>query len=60
MVRKIRELDFGYPSHFSPEIKHFVASLLKTNPEDRMSLEEAENHPWIIENYLKPMKRRVE
>jgi aurora kinase len=60
MVRKIRELEFDYPSHFSPELKDFVRALLKTNPQDRMSLKEAENHPWITKYYFEPMKKQAD
>jgi aurora kinase len=59
MVRKIRELEFEYPEHFSEEIKHFIRSLLRTKPEDRMSLEKAEKHPWIVKNYLETLQKRL-
>jgi hypothetical protein len=33
---------------------------LKTKPEDRMNLENAEKHPWIKKNYFEPMQKRLD
>ena len=30
--------------------KDFVQGLLENDPEDRISLDEALNHPWMVEN----------
>lgn len=52
LIRRIRELRFDYPKHFSPELKDFIGSLMKTRPEERMELDLAELHPWIQKYYF--------
>lgn len=49
---KISQVDYKLFSFFSPELKDFIRKLLRFNPEDRMTLHEALNHPFIT-NHLK-------
>jgi len=49
---KIRNTKYTMFKHFSNEVKDFIMKLLRKNPEDRMSLEDALSHPFIT-NHLK-------
>ena len=51
--RNIKTTNITYPEHLSKEIVHFISSLLKVKPEDRMSLENALDHPWLKTNLEK-------
>ncbi|KAG5644806.1 hypothetical protein DXG03_007628 [Asterophora parasitica] len=49
--RKIRKVDYEVPSHVSSEAKDFIGQvrdLLKYDPEDRIPLTDALQHPWIL------------
>lgn len=39
-----------WPKGFSGVARDLVSKLLKTNPSDRISLEEVTNHPWFKAN----------
>lgn len=54
--KNINNVNFIYPKHFSPNLKNFIGSLLKKNPKARMSLRDAQNHPWITSNTGKKNK----
>ncbi len=41
-----------YPSHFSPESVEFIAALIRKNPAERMSMDEALRHPFITKHQL--------
>ena len=43
----IKKINYVMKSHFSDELKDFIAKILKKNPAERMSLEEALEHTWI-------------
>ncbi|KAH7476816.1 hypothetical protein PRIC1_000821 [Phytophthora ramorum] len=49
MYRRIEMVDYQFPP--SPQVsetaKAFIAGLLKRNPTERISLEDAAKHPWI-------------
>jgi aurora kinase len=45
--RKILSVDLKFPRALSEDVKDFIRRLLIKKPEDRMSLEEALQHPWI-------------
>jgi len=45
--RRIMEVNYSFPDHIDPLAKDFIQGLLQKNPEQRMSLSEAKNHPWI-------------
>jgi aurora kinase len=45
--RKILNVDLKFPRALSEDVKDFIRRLLIKKPEDRMSLEEALEHPWI-------------
>lgn len=49
MYKRIEMVDYSFPETpvVSENAKSFIAALLKQKPEDRMSLEDAANHPWI-------------
>lgn len=38
------------PDFLSEEAKHFIKSLLRVKPSERMSLESAMSHPWILKH----------
>lgn len=48
---KIFNLNFQYPTFFSPDLKDFVRRILKKNPKERLSLQEMLHHPWITKHY---------
>lgn len=49
--RKARRADYTWPASacetVSPEARHLVESLLVVRPGDRLTAEEAVNHPWL-------------
>jgi len=48
--KKIATVDYKIPNHVSPEAKHFISSLLQSDPEKRLSLDRVAMHPWILKN----------
>jgi serine/threonine protein kinase len=48
--QKIKKGVIRFPIYISNQAKNFIKSFLQKNPNDRMTLEEAENHPFIISN----------
>lgn len=48
--KKIKSLNFKYPSYLSAEVKDLISRLLKINPNNRLCLDEVKNHPWILIN----------
>lgn len=44
MFRRIREVNFEFPKHFSKELRGFVGGLLRVKAEERISLDQAEGH----------------
>ena len=46
-IKKIRNLDFKFPNHFSFDVKDLIKKLLIKNPKKRLSLEEFKRHRWI-------------
>lgn len=47
---KIKNLDYTFPDFLSDLAKDFITKLLKIDPADRMNLEEALAHEWILKN----------
>jgi len=50
---RIKKVDLRFPSFVSDEAKEFIRRLLRKNPLERMTLEEAKAHPWLINNARK-------
>ena len=50
--RKIRNLDLSFPTYLSTEAKDFIRRLVVLKPENRMDLQRAKRHPFIL-NYAK-------
>lgn len=48
--KRIKGAKIVFPSYLSRVARDFVKSFLYKNPGDRMSLEEAEAHPFILSN----------
>ena len=46
--KRILKLDYETPSFVSDEATDFIEKLLVTKPEKRMGLDEALNHPWLL------------
>uniref|UniRef100_K3WAL1 non-specific serine/threonine protein kinase n=1 Tax=Globisporangium ultimum (strain ATCC 200006 / CBS 805.95 / DAOM BR144) TaxID=431595 RepID=K3WAL1_GLOUD len=42
-----------FPQHFSLEVKSLIAQLLYPDPCMRLSVEEAQRHPWVLDQVLK-------
>ncbi|KAI1297270.1 Aurora kinase A-A [Halotydeus destructor] len=55
--RKILAVDYTYPKFINELAQAFIRSLLQRKAENRMSLETAKVHPWIVE-YAKDRKDR--
>lgn len=49
-ARKIHNLEFSIPEHFSPELSDFVRKML-VESNQRMSEQDALNHPYIKAYY---------
>lgn len=45
--RRIRNVEYTIPGHFSAELADFVGRLLLVDPQARMNEEQALQHPWI-------------
>lgn len=48
--KRIKRCVIDYPGYLSKRARDFIGSFLKKNPYERMTLEEAEMHPFIIKN----------
>ena len=46
----VRKVIYKEPSYLSDGIKDFIRRLLQKDPKQRMSIQEALKHPWLIEN----------
>ncbi|KAF1784315.1 Aurora kinase [Phytophthora cactorum] len=53
MYKRIELADYHFPPTplLSESAKSFIDGLLKRRPSDRMSLEDAAKHPWILNRY---------
>jgi serine/threonine protein kinase len=52
LIKKIQDVDYNWTGcpPISSEGKHFVSCLLKRDPKQRLSMERALKHPWIVVN----------
>ena len=54
IISKIRKFNMKkYPDFFSNEVKDLIEKLLKKSAEDRITIKEVKNHPWIVNNSKK-------
>lgn len=44
---RIKRIDLKFPDHMSLEVKDMITNILKNNPNERLTLDQIENHPWI-------------
>ncbi|KAL8732030.1 MAG: hypothetical protein Q9166_002982 [cf. Caloplaca sp. 2 TL-2023] len=51
--RKIARGEMTVPSFVSPEAKNLILRLLVLDPEKRITLEEVQQHPWIVKYCIK-------
>ncbi|KAL2136573.1 hypothetical protein VTI74DRAFT_2878 [Chaetomium olivicolor] len=51
--KRIARADMTIPEWVSKEAKDLIKRLLVLDPEKRLSLEEVQNHPWIIKHCVK-------
>ena len=42
-----------YPDYFTEEIKDLIGKLIQKNPENRITIQEVKNHPWVLKNINK-------
>ncbi|OKL60277.1 Serine/threonine-protein kinase ark1 [Talaromyces atroroseus] len=54
--RRIARGDMSIPSFISPEARDLIKRLLVLDPEKRISLEEVQQHPWILKHCVKTEK----
>lgn len=59
MYKKIYSGEFRCPRWFSPELRQFLARVLDTNPETRITVDGIVNDPWFRKGY-KEVKFHVE
>jgi calcium-dependent protein kinase len=54
ILRKVRQAKFSFTGpewrQVSAEVKDLITKLLKPNPEERLTVDQAMEHPWLIEN----------
>lgn len=46
--KRIRNIDLKFPDHLSLEVRDMIRRILTFDPKERLTLEEIENHPWIL------------
>ena len=51
-MRRIGRVEFEYPSFISREAQHFIGSLLRKDPNNRITLKDVFNHSWIRKNFV--------
>lgn len=51
MYRKIYKGDFRFPRWTSPDLRRLISSLLDTNPETRITVDEILKDPWFGKGY---------
>ncbi|KAK4213512.1 kinase-like domain-containing protein [Rhypophila decipiens] len=56
-TKRIARGDLKVPSFLSKDATDLIKKLLVVNPQDRLSLEEVQQHPWIIK-HCQPQQRR--
>lgn len=49
LYRKIANAIYTMPDYFSPTAKDLIKRMLTVNPQQRITIEEIRNHPWITE-----------
>uniref|UniRef100_A0A8C6U1U4 non-specific serine/threonine protein kinase n=1 Tax=Neogobius melanostomus TaxID=47308 RepID=A0A8C6U1U4_9GOBI len=58
MKRRIRRGDYNFPhtewEAVSEDAKQLIVQLLKTDPNERMTIEQFMNHPWISQSMVVP------
>ncbi|KAM3588595.1 spindle assembly checkpoint kinase [Umbelopsis sp. WA50703] len=47
---RIARVDLKIPTHVSADAADLIRKLLKYNPDDRLSLEQVQQHPWIVKH----------
>ena len=45
--KQIAKVNIKWPDHVTAPARDLISKLLKKNPEERMKLEDVDNHPWI-------------
>ena len=48
--RRIAKVDLKFPDYVKEGARAFVSALLRHDPSDRMTLGQALEHPWLVEN----------
>jgi len=56
---RIARVDLKIPDHVSPEAADLIRKLLKYNPHDRLSLDQVQQHPWILKHVGAPTERDI-
>jgi len=55
LFRKIQKADFSYPSWFSEKSRAILDRILVADPEQRATLQDLQNDPWMLEDQDKPV-----
>ena len=48
--KRIKNIDLKFPEHLSNEVRHLIRNILTLDPKQRFTLDQIENHPWIIKH----------
>ncbi|SJM81779.1 probable Spindle assembly checkpoint kinase [Zygosaccharomyces bailii] len=48
--KRIVKGDLRFPSHVSSDAQDLITQLLRHNSQDRISLRDVKNHPWLVKN----------
>lgn len=46
--KRIRAIDLKFPDHMSNEVRDLIRRILTYDPSERLTIEQIENHPWIL------------
>lgn len=52
MIRQIKKASFTVPNHISLDCQNLIEKMLRLNPEERISIIEVLEHPWLNEVLL--------
>ncbi|CAO3642317.1 unnamed protein product [Cunninghamella echinulata] len=48
MQRKIVNVDYELPTYFSPQVQDLISNILKHDPNERLTIDQILNHPWML------------
>ncbi|XP_044730330.1 aurora kinase C-like [Chrysoperla carnea] len=52
--KRITTITYKFPHHITSGARDLICSLLRSNPQNRLTLPQVMRHPWIVKNKQKP------